>query len=110
MICVSVSALVSVRIVNASINASASDCLKAWELRNNFTPEPSVWERNPHPADSCISSAGLNVSLAARDYLGPSPTDATDCQFIEVRDIPPGPWRNYGDNNQFVIANRQSEQ
>jgi hypothetical protein len=27
-----------------------------------------------------------------------------------VRDVPPGPWRNYGDNNHFVIAKRQNEQ
>jgi hypothetical protein len=24
--------------------------------------------------------------------------------------VPPGPWRNYGDNNNFVIARRQTEQ
>jgi hypothetical protein len=34
----------------------------------------------------------------------------TDWQFVEVRDVPPGPWRNYGDNNHFVIAKRLSEQ
>jgi hypothetical protein len=34
----------------------------------------------------------------------------TDWQFMEVRDVPPGPWRSYGDNNHFVIARRQSEQ
>jgi hypothetical protein len=45
-----------------------------------------------------------------RDYLGLAPTDVTDWQFVEVRDVPPGPWRNYGDNNHFVVAKRQSEQ
>jgi hypothetical protein len=34
----------------------------------------------------------------------------TDWQFIEVRDVPPGPWRNFGDNNNFVIAKRLMEQ
>jgi hypothetical protein len=29
---------------------------------------------------------------------------------VEVRDVPPGPWRTYGDNNHFVIAQRQREQ
>ena len=47
---------------------------------------------------------------AVRDYLGLAPTDVTDWQFVEVRDVPPGPWRSYGDNNHFVIARRQSEQ
>ena len=45
-----------------------------------------------------------------RDYLGLRSTDVTDWQFVEVRDVPAGPWRNYGDNNHFVIAQRQSQQ
>ena len=36
-------------------------------------------------------------------------TDVTDWQFVEVHDVPPGPWRSYGDNNHFVIAKRQAE-
>jgi hypothetical protein len=40
-------------------------------------------------------------------YLGLAQTDVTDWQFVEVRDVPPGPWRSYGENNHFVIARRQ---
>lgn len=36
--------------------------LKAWELRNRFTPEPSVWERNPQTADFYASSADSSSS------------------------------------------------
>ena len=54
--------------------------------------------------------AGLDVSPAVRDYLGLRTDVLTDWQFVEVRDVPPGPWRNYGDNNHFVIARRQTEQ
>jgi hypothetical protein len=52
----------------------------------------------------------MSVSPAVRDYLGLAQTDVIDWQFVEVRDVPPGPWRSYGDNNHFVIARRQSEQ
>jgi hypothetical protein len=45
-----------------------------------------------------------------RDYLGLQPTDVTDWQFVDVRDVPPGPWRSYGNNNNFVLARRQMEQ
>jgi hypothetical protein len=45
-----------------------------------------------------------------RDYLGLASIDVTDWQFIEVRDVPPGPWRSYGENNHFVIARRQTEE
>jgi hypothetical protein len=41
--------------------------------------------------------------------LGLAPTDVTDWQFIEVRDVPPGPWRTYGENNHFVIARSKTE-
>jgi hypothetical protein len=33
----------------------------------------------------------------------------TDRQIVEVRDIPPGPWRSYGHKNHFVNAKRQAE-
>ena len=42
--------------------------------------------------------------------LGSDRLSLTDWQFVEVRDVPSGPWRNYGDNNNFVIARRQTEQ
>ena len=44
---------------------------------------------------------------AVRDYLGLAPIDVADWQFVEVRDVPPGPWREYGENNHFVVARRQ---
>jgi hypothetical protein len=53
--------------------------------------------------------AGLDVSPAVRDYLGLQPTDVTDWRFVDTADVSPGPWRSYGDNNNFVIARRQAE-
>src|SRR5439155_234671 len=50
-----------------------------------------------------------SVSPAVRDHLGLAPTDVADWRFVEVSDVPPGPWRNYGENNHFVIARRQLE-
>src|SRR5207253_2233940 len=52
---------------------------------------------------------GLSVSPAVRDHLGFAPTDVADWRFVEVGDVPPGPWRNYGENNHFVIAQHQLE-
>jgi hypothetical protein len=62
------------------------------------------------PKPNLNHGAGLDVSPAVRDYLGLAPTDVTDWQFVDVRDVPPGPWRSYGDNNNFVLARRQMEQ
>jgi hypothetical protein len=61
------------------------------------------------PRPNANHGAGLNVSPAVRDYLGLSSTDVTDWRFVEIRDIPPGPWRRYGANNDFVQARRQKE-
>mgnify|MGYP003694719905 CR=1 FL=1 len=50
-------------------------------------------------------------SPAVRDYLGLGPTVANGLAICRsTRDVAPGPWRNYGDNNNFVIARRQTEQ
>ena len=54
----------------------------------------------PRPNDN--GGAGLNVSPAVRDYLGLQSTDVTDWRFVEAREVPPGPWRRYGENNPFV--------
>jgi len=51
---------------------------------------------------------GLVVSPAVRDYLGFDTKDVCDWKFVELRDVPPGPWSRYGDNNDFVINARKS--
>jgi hypothetical protein len=43
-----------------------------------------------------------------RDYLGLGNLDACDWKFVDFREVPPGPWAMYGDNNGFVILRRQS--
>ncbi len=56
------------------------------------------------PRPNANHGSGLNVSPAVRDFLRLSSTDVTNWQFVEVRDVPPGPWRSYGQNNPFVEA------
>lgn len=66
--------------------------------------------QNERPKPNTQRGAGLSVSPAVRDYLALQPTDVTDWKFVDVVDIPPGPWRSYGENNPFVLARRQLEQ
>jgi TonB family protein len=65
--------------------------------------------QNERPTPNASHGAGLSVSPAVRDHLGLAPTDVADWRFVEVSDVPPGPWRNYGENNHFVIARHQLE-
>jgi hypothetical protein len=86
-------------------------CYAQWEDCGPFRTDHYQYVfQNERPKPNLNRGAGLDVSPAVRDYLGLMPTDVTDWQFVEVRDVPPGPWRNYGDNNHFVIARRQSDQ
>ena len=65
---------------------------------------------NQRPKPNLNQGAGLDVSPAVRDYLGLGNKDACDWKFVEFREVPPGPWAMYGDNNTFVILRRQSNE
>ena len=86
-------------------------CYAQWEDCGPFRTDHFQYVfQNERPKPNLNRGAGLDVSPAVRDYLGIGSTDVTDWQFVEVRDVPAGPWRNYGDNNHFVIAQRQAQQ
>jgi hypothetical protein len=83
-------------------------CYAQWEDCGPFRTDHFQYVfQNERPKPNLNRGAGLDVSPAVRDYLGLQPTDVTDWQFVEVRDVAPGPWRNYGENNNFVLAARK---
>ncbi len=61
------------------------------------------------PLPNLNKGAGLDVSPAVRDYLGMGGTDVTDWKFVDARDVPPGPWTKFGDNNTFVLQRRGAD-
>lgn len=86
-------------------------CYAQWEDCGPFRTDHFQYVfQGERPKPNLNHGAGLDISPAVRDYLGLQPTDVTDWQFVEVRDVPPGPWRSYGDNNHFVLARRVQEQ
>jgi TonB family protein len=85
-------------------------CYAQWEDCGPFRTDHFQYVfQNERPTPNASHDAGLSVSPAVRDHLGLAPTDVTNWRFVEVSDVPPGPWRNYGENNPFVIARRQLE-
>jgi hypothetical protein len=80
--------------------AQWSDCgpfrTDNWEYV--FGNDPPEWNIN--------QGAGLDVSPAVRDFLGLNGMDVTSWRFVDFKDVPPGPWAYYGDNNDFVINAR----
>jgi hypothetical protein len=80
-------------------------CYAQWEDCGPFRTDHFQYVfGNERPKPNANFGAGLDVSPAVRDYLGLQSTDVTDWQFVEVQDVPPGPWRGYGGNNPFVMA------
>ena len=94
-----------------SIRKGNRTCFAQWEDCGPFRTDHFQYVfGNEKPKPNLNHGAGLDVSPAVRDYLGLQPTDLTDWQFVNTQDVPPGPWRSYGENNHFVIARRQAEQ
>ena len=94
-----------------SIRKGNRTCYAQWEDCGPFRTDHYQYVfQSERPKPNLNHGAGLDVSPAVRDYLGLAPTDVTDWQFVEVRDVPPGPWRSYGENNHFVLGRRQTEQ
>ncbi len=84
-------------------------CYAQWEDCGPFTTDH--WQYvfgNERPRPNLNQGAGLDVSPAVRDYLGLGNIDACDWKFVDFREVRPGPWAMYGDNNSFVILRRQS--
>lgn len=68
-----------------------------------FGSEKPKWNLN--------EGAGLDVSPAVRDYLGlNSSKDVTNWKFVEFHEVPAGPWSKYGENNDFVLNSRRSNE
>ena len=83
-------------------------CYAQWEDCGPFRTDHFQYVfQNDRPTPNASHDAGLSVSPAVRDHLGVAQTDVTDWRFVEVSDVPPGPWRDYGENNPFVIARRE---
>jgi hypothetical protein len=75
-------------------------CYAQWEDCGPFCTDH--WQYvfgDERPKPNLNRSAGLDVSPAVRDYLGLSDLDVCDWKFVELREVPPGPWARYGDND-----------
>jgi hypothetical protein len=75
-------------------------CYAQWEDVGPF--QADHWQYvfgSERPRPNANRDSGLDVSPAVRDYLGLSDLDVCDWKFVNVYDVPNGPWTLYGDNN-----------
>lgn len=79
-------------------------CYAQWEDVGPF--ETDDWEyvfgdARPHTKGN--RGAGLDVSPAVRDYLEfGTGSGIVDWRFVDVEEVPEGPWKQHGMNNPFV--------
>ena len=75
-------------------------CYARWEDVGPF--QSDHWQYvfgTERPRPNRNNDAGLDVSPAVRDYLGIDGVDVCDWKFVDVYEVPGGPWALYGDDN-----------
>ena len=62
------------------------------------------------PKTSGNGGAGLDISPAIRDFFGMGGKGVCDWRFVDIEEVPDGPWKNWGSNNPFVkMRDRKSD-
>ncbi len=94
-------------------------CYAQWSDCGPFvTTDADYVFGDSRPTNTQNGGAGIDLSPAVRDYLGFRGMARVDWRFVDVQEVPDGPWRMYGDNNDFVqqaaknrdlVANRLEE-
>ena len=88
-------------------NRFGKECYAQWADCGPFRTDHWQYVFGPErPKANLNKGAGLDISPAVRDFLGVASTDVTDWRFVEWREVPPGPWRRYGENNHWVQNER----
>lgn len=84
-------------------------CYAQWEDVGPFeTDDVDYVFGTSKPKNQSNNCAGIDLAPAVRDYLGMKAGNKVDWRFVDLNEIPEGPWRWFGTNNQFVTS-RSSE-
>lgn len=89
-----------------AVRLGSKICYGQWEDCGPWTTDDWQYvfgdKKQPrhHPLNN--SKIGLDVSPAIRDYLGLRSHQKCDWRFVDLDEVPNGPWKKYGENNDFV--------
>ncbi len=85
-------------------------CYAQWEDCGPFVTDDSAYVfGSARPKNTSNNGAGIDISPAVRDYLGLKSMSKCDWRFVDVSEVPAGPWRNWGTNNPFVQRQRADD-
>lgn len=80
-------------------------CYAQWSDCGPFVTDDANYVFNgARPVNTNNGGAGVDVSPAVRDYLRFATSAKCDWRFVELYEVPDGPWKVYGTNNHFVKA------
>lgn|GEM_PF-71786 len=80
-------------------------CYAQWEDVGPFeTDDHDYVFGDKRPKTTGNGGAGLDVSPAVKDYLNFSTRAVVDWRFVDVDEVPDGPWKKWGNNNPFANA------
>lgn len=78
-------------------------CYAQWEDCGPFVTDDHEYVfGSSRPKNTSNNGAGIDISPSIRDYLGLKSMSRCDWRFVDVSEVPAGPWRNFGSNNHFV--------
>lgn len=87
-----------------AIRKGSKVCYAQWEDCGPFeTTDFAYVFGSARPRTRNNGGAGLDISPAVRDYLGFKSGERVDWRFVDIDEIPSGPWSRYGSNNHFVM-------
>jgi hypothetical protein len=82
-------------------------CYAQWEDCGPFVTDDHEYVfGNARPKNTSNRGAGIDISPGVRDYLGISSSGRCDWRFVDVSEVPAGPWRSLGSNNHFVTQQK----
>ncbi len=87
-----------------AIQRGGKVCYAQWEDVGPFETDdwPYIFG-NERPKTKKNKGAGLDVSPAVRDYLDfPGGYGTVDWRFVDLDEVPDGPWKTWGANNPFA--------
>jgi hypothetical protein len=91
-------------------NGEGKVCFAQWSDCGPFRTDH--WQYvfgNERPKPNLNHDAGLDVSPAVRDYLSLASTDVTDWKFVDACEVRDGPWKTFGDNQDFILDEHRNQ-
>jgi hypothetical protein len=86
-----------------AIRCGDRTCYAQWSDCGPFSTEDAKYVfGNTGPANRENGGAGIDLSPAVRDQLGFKSGAKCDWRFVDLDEVPDGPWRLYGANNPFA--------